>query len=197
MNPVSPDTWVNKTIPANFPIQVNEDNGTVTVAPGITQRALLEYLSAYNHWNEPAGWTLPAFSWFIDQTIAGAVSTGTHGSSLRWGSVSSQVRGLKVVLANGTLLELKSPEETLHLWRALGVAVGRLGVIVEVTLRIVPATPVTRIGRNMTFDEFVDELFVVQENYKVAKAKNDTEGMKVALAPIDEAEVSAFDIIME
>lgn len=38
----------------------------------------------------PQGYTLPAFSWFIDQTIGGAVATATHGSSLRHGSLSNQ-----------------------------------------------------------------------------------------------------------
>lgn len=37
------------------------------------------------------------------QTIGGAVSTGTHGSSLKWGSLSSQVVALHTVLANGTV----------------------------------------------------------------------------------------------
>lgn len=37
------------------------------------------------------GYTLPAYSWFLDQTIAGAVATATHGSSLVHGSLSSQV----------------------------------------------------------------------------------------------------------
>ena len=73
-----------------------------------------------------------------------AVATGTHGSSLTWGSLSSQIRGLKIILANGTLLTLESPEENQHLWKALGVSVGRLGIITELTLRIVPASPVTR-----------------------------------------------------
>jgi FAD/FMN-containing dehydrogenase len=96
---------------------------------------LLNYLSEYRYWKQPAGWTLPAFSWFIDQTIGGAVSTGTHGSSMRYGSLSSQVKALKVILANGTLLEL-TPEDDIHLWRALGVSVGRLGIITELTMRI-------------------------------------------------------------
>ena len=38
------------------------------------------------------GYTLTAFPWFVDQTIGGAVATATHGSSLRHGSLSSQVR---------------------------------------------------------------------------------------------------------
>ena len=40
----------------------------------------------------PLGYTLPAFPWYIDQTVGGAVSTGTHGSSLQFGSLSSQAR---------------------------------------------------------------------------------------------------------
>lgn len=39
----------------------------------------------------PDGYTLPAFAWFLDQTIGGAVATATHGSSLVYGSLSSQV----------------------------------------------------------------------------------------------------------
>jgi ribosomal protein S8 len=39
----------------------------------------------------PAGYTLGAFTWFIDQTIGGAVATGSHGSSMVHGSLSSQV----------------------------------------------------------------------------------------------------------
>lgn len=38
------------------------------------------------------GYTLGAFSWYLDQTIGGAISTATHGSSLVYGSLSSQVR---------------------------------------------------------------------------------------------------------
>ncbi len=38
------------------------------------------------------GWTLPSFSWYIDQTVAGAVATATHGSSMKYGSISGQVR---------------------------------------------------------------------------------------------------------
>lgn len=40
----------------------------------------------------PLGYTLPAFPWYIDQTVGGAVATGTHGSSLQFGSLSSQAR---------------------------------------------------------------------------------------------------------
>ena len=44
-----------------------------------------------------SGYTLPAFPWYIDQTIGGAIATGTHGSSLQWGSLSSQARARAAV----------------------------------------------------------------------------------------------------
>jgi FAD/FMN-containing dehydrogenase len=193
LNPVDPSVWIEngtESIPADFPIKVNEENATVTVAAGITQRMLFEYLGNYTYWNEPRGWAIPAYSWFIEQTIGGAVSTGTHGSSLRWGSISSQVRDLKVVLANGTVLELDSPAENPHLWKALGVAAGRLGVITEVTLRIVPAEDVTRTSQKLTYNQYVDQLFEVQEAYKAALQKNDSEAITAALSMLDES--SAF-----
>lgn len=64
---------------------------TVTAAAGVTQRTLLKYLDSYKTDSSPEGYTLAAFSWFIDQTIAGAVATATHGSSFMYGSLSSQV----------------------------------------------------------------------------------------------------------
>ncbi len=189
---MDPAVWLNTTIPADFPIKVDEENATVTVAAGLSQRHILDYLGAYTHWKQPDGWTLPAFSWFIDQTIGGAVATATHGSTFRWGSLSSQIRGMKVVLANGTIYELTSPEQNVHLWKALGVSVGRLGVTTEVTLRIVPAAPVTRTTHKLKFDEFVNELAMAQEAYKSAKAANDTAGMQAALYPFDGTETFWF-----
>lgn len=161
--PTNPSEWKNKQIPADFPIKVDEDAATVTVAAGIPQRMLLSYLADYKYWKQPNGWTLPAFSWFIDQTIGGAISTGTHGSSMTWGSLSSQMRGIKVILANGTLFELNNPNENLHLWKALGVSVGRLGVITEVTLRIKPQQAVKRKLTELSFQEFAQQIKTVED----------------------------------
>jgi hypothetical protein len=45
------------------------------------------------------------FPWFVYQTIGGAVATGTHGSSIKWGSLSgpAQLLGLEVVTADGAV----------------------------------------------------------------------------------------------
>jgi FAD/FMN-containing dehydrogenase len=174
-------------IPVDFPIKVDEDAATVTVEAGIPQRMLLDYLAEYTHWKEPAGWTLPAFSWFLDQSIGGAVATGTHGSSLTWGSLSSQLRALKFIAANGTLVEL-TPDSNPHLWKAMGVSVGRLGIITELTLRIVPQSAIQRSLADISFNEWTDQVLAVQQNYTAAKADGDVEGMAAALKPLDDTQ---------
>ena len=71
----------------------------------------------------------------VAQQIAGAISTATHGSGLEYGSFSSSVRRLRIVTANGDVVEA-SDGDLLH---AAQVAVGSLGVITEVELEVADA----------------------------------------------------------
>lgn len=144
----------------------------------------------------PQGYTLGGFSWFIDQTLGGAVATATHGSSLLYGSLSSQARAahapplrrpapgaqqgdmppsphahprarprhalppctparsrsqlaaLKWMDARGRV-RTATPEGDRHLWDALTVSVGRLGIILETIFRIVPNKSIERIKKVM------------------------------------------------
>lgn len=104
---------------------IDEVAMTVTAPAGLTQRGLLAALDAFRSAAAPDGYTLGAFSWFLDQTLGGAVSTATHGSSLVFGSLSSQLRGLKLLLANGTVVALTPAASPRHVWRAAAVSVGR------------------------------------------------------------------------
>ncbi len=63
------------------------------------------------------------------QAIAGAIATGTHGAG-GFGSLATMVRGLRVVLPDGSVA---------HQDGAAAFALGMLGVIVEVDLAVVPA----------------------------------------------------------
>lgn len=71
------------------------------------------------------------------QTLAGAISTGTHGTGAALGSLSTMVAALTLVTAEGDLVNLDgSDPETL---RAAALSLGALGVIASVTLDLVPA----------------------------------------------------------
>nr|WP_229737350.1 D-arabinono-1,4-lactone oxidase [Isoptericola cucumis] len=77
------------------------------------------------------------------QSVAGAISTGTHGTGVRLGGLATQVRGVRVVTADGTVRTATdaaapgTPERDLFEVARLGL--GTAGVLAAVTLEVVPA----------------------------------------------------------
>ena len=84
------------------------------------------------------GWSMPNLGSINEQSIAGAISTATHGSSTRHGILSQSVRGLKIMLSNGRTVSC-SAEQNQDLFRAALVSLGALGIITEVTFQAVSA----------------------------------------------------------
>jgi len=71
------------------------------------------------------------------QTIAGVVSTATHGTGVGFGNLSTAVRSLVLVTADGARLRC-SEEENADLFAAARCGLGSLGVIAEVTMQCEP-----------------------------------------------------------
>jgi L-gulono-1,4-lactone dehydrogenase len=69
------------------------------------------------------------------QTLAGAIGTGTHGTGARLGNLSTQVESLRLVDGLGRVHELADGDRL----RAARIGLGALGIVTEVTLRVVPA----------------------------------------------------------
>ncbi|HWA53885.1 MAG TPA: FAD-binding protein, partial [Solirubrobacterales bacterium] len=80
------------------------------------------------------------------QTIAGAISTGTHGTGAKLRNISSQVVAMELVLADGSVRELTAEGDP-DLLRAARVGIGALGAIASVTLRCVPAFTLHRVDK--------------------------------------------------
>jgi L-gulono-1,4-lactone dehydrogenase len=78
------------------------------------------------------------------QTIAGSISTGTHGTGARFRSVSAQVEAIEMVLADGSTLELSAGDDPAGLACAR-IGLGALGLIYAVTIRTVPAFTLHRV----------------------------------------------------
>ena len=89
------------------------------------------------------------------QTIAGAISTGTHGTGARLRNLSAQVEGLELVLADGSVRHLGASSGP-ELLRAARIGVGALGVISAVTLRCVPAFDLLRVDSPHPREEVLD-----------------------------------------
>ena len=75
--------------------------------------------------------TAPAVDWV---TIGGSISTGSHGSGPA--SNSSSMIGCRLVTAGGEVLEIGPDDERLD---AVRLAVGTLGVLTTVTLKVLDA----------------------------------------------------------
>ena len=68
------------------------------------------------------------------QRIAGAISTGTHGSGISFGSFSSVLKSCRIVTGTGQVIEIN--EKNPDLLHAAQVSVGMLGVMVGMELQV-------------------------------------------------------------
>jgi FAD-linked oxidoreductase len=84
------------------------------------------------------GLALPNLGDIDRQSVAGAISTGTHGTGIRLQGIAAAVSGLTLALADGSLLECSAEVEP-DVFQAARVGLGALGVITEVELQCVPA----------------------------------------------------------
>ncbi|MEZ4710267.1 MAG: D-arabinono-1,4-lactone oxidase [Caldilineaceae bacterium] len=91
------------------------------------------------------------------QSIAGAISTGTHGTGRTLGSISTQVAALRLITASGDVVDC-SPAQEPDIFRAAQVSLGALGIISQVTLRLLPAYRLHEKTWAEPFDECVARL---------------------------------------
>jgi L-gulonolactone oxidase len=91
------------------------------------------------------------------QTIAGAISTGTHGTGARFRNLSSQVEALELVTADGSLVALDAGSDG-DGWRAARVGIGALGAVYSVTLRAVTNFRIDRTDRPRPLGEVLGSL---------------------------------------
>jgi FAD-linked oxidoreductase len=125
-------------------IEADRGSGLVKVAAGTVLAALNEELARLGLAMENLG--------DIDrQTIAGAISTGTHGTGAKLRNISAQAEAVEMVLGDGSVRELSGAEP--HLLRAARVGVGALGAIASVTLRCVPGFVLHRVDRPLPREE--------------------------------------------
>ncbi|MCL2542279.1 MAG: FAD-binding protein [Nocardioidaceae bacterium] len=111
-------------------VAVDRDAMTVTALAGTR-------LADLNSGLETLGLSLHNMGDIAEQTLAGAISTGTHGTGGRRAGLSAQVVGLQLVTGTGEVLTASATEnaEVLDLAR---VGLGALGVLTTVTFAVEP-----------------------------------------------------------
>ena len=131
---------------------------TVVVDSGVRMGDLTRFLAG-------VGLSLPSLPFLTQCSIGGAVATGTHGTSARWGTMSDFVQSLTVVVASGEVKKIDQ-SSALDVKRSAGVAVGWLGVIVELELQAI-STPWVRFDElSMTVDDFLARMPELLQRYE-------------------------------
>jgi FAD-linked oxidoreductase len=105
--------------------------GLVTVRSGTTLKTLNAEL-------DKLGLAMTNLGDIDAQTIAGAISTGTHGTGARLGGIATQIAALELVLADGSVVHCSANRRP-DLFAAARVGLGALGVISTVTLQCEPS----------------------------------------------------------
>lgn len=125
--PVGTGVLINLRYLNQVDIQCDRDSGKATVGAGCQIKTLLSHL-------KQRGQTLPSIGLITEQTIAGAISTGTHGSGRN--SLSHYVDAVHVARYDSetgkAVIEHIDGGDTL---RAARCSLGSLGIILKVQIR--------------------------------------------------------------
>ncbi|MER7797315.1 D-arabinono-1,4-lactone oxidase [Microbacterium sp. NPDC096154] len=136
----------------------DEASGRVRVQAGVSLRALNPQLRA-------RGLALPNMGDVDPQSVAGAISTGTHGTGARRHGIAHAVVALQLVTGAGEVVEI----DRSHPWfDAARVSLGALGVITEVTLQCVPAFLLRAREQPLPLPEVLDRLqeFLADDHFE-------------------------------
>ncbi|WP_230686830.1 D-arabinono-1,4-lactone oxidase [Catellatospora vulcania] len=112
-------------------LAVDEQRHRVKLAAGTHLYRLPELL-------QPYGLALQNMGDIDAQTIAGATSTGTHGTGHAFGGLATQIVALTLATADGRVLEI-SENSNPELLDAARLGLGALGVLLDITVQCVPA----------------------------------------------------------
>jgi L-gulonolactone oxidase len=120
------------------------------VEAGITLHALHAELDKYNL-------AMINVGSISDQTLAGIVTTATHGSGIDYSVLSTHVQSLKLLLADGRTVVCSRTEDP-ELFTTTICGLGATGIVLEVLLDVEPAFRLKEVQEPMGFDDMVRDI---------------------------------------
>ncbi len=126
-------------------VGVDREAMTVTAYAGTRLQALNEEL-------ERRGLSLHNMGDIAEQTLAGAVSTGTHGTGGVAAGLAAQLAGFQLVTGTGEILDA-SPSGNADLFDLGRVGLGALGILTTVTFAVEPLFLLEADEQPMSWDE--------------------------------------------
>ena len=131
-------------------LHVDSPTRRVTVQAGMSIAALNEALARQ-------GLAMPNLGDIAYQSIAGAVSTATHGTGRNLTGIAGQIVGMTLITGDGSIVRCSADEEP-EIFHAARVGVGALGMISTVTLQCVPAFRLHAVEEPMRVDHVLENV---------------------------------------
>jgi len=139
----------------NKVVSLNKENNTVTIEGGMRYGELAPYL----HQN---GYALHNLASLPHITVAGAVATGTHGSGVKSGNLSTAVSAIELVNAAGDIVSLSKQKDG-EQFNGTVVAFGALGVVTKLTLDLQPTFNMKQlVYRNLPMSELKNNFDAIE-----------------------------------
>lgn len=110
-----------------------------------------------------AGFALANMGDITAQTVAGSISTSTHGTGRGFTGLAGQVAGFSLVTATGEWLHCNQHENP-DLFRLGRVSLGSLGVLTHVEMKIVPAFRLRAIEEPRRLDDVLDNFDAIVDS---------------------------------
>ncbi|MDF2433659.1 MAG: hypothetical protein JWP44_3290 [Mucilaginibacter sp.] len=142
----------------NKVLYLSKKDREITVQTGITWHKLLEYI-------DTANLSVKIMQSYSNFTVGGALSVNAHGRYVGLGPIILSVKKIKIILANGDVVEASPVTNSEIFYGAIG-GYGGLGVITEATLSLTDNTRVERSDTLMRADEY--------KNYFFKRLRNDS-----------------------
>jgi FAD-linked oxidoreductase len=127
---------------------VDREKNQVTVGAGTR-------LSDLNTLLHAEGLALANMGDIAYQTVAGAISTSTHGTGKALTGLAGQVVAMTMVNGNGEIVECSATSHS-DVFEAGRVSVGALGVVSQYTLQVVPAFRLRALEQPMRLDDVLE-----------------------------------------
>ena len=138
-------------------LRIDEEKQIAYIKAGTTLADLSTLL-------DEKGYALENMGDISSQSLAGAISTGTHGTGIKMGNISTQLESVQFVNGNGDLVYC-SREDKEDLFKAAALSLGSLGIITELGIRIVPAFNLSlQLRKQRIIDVIRDYKSIIKEN---------------------------------
>lgn len=144
----------------------DSENGVIVVEASIRIGDLISKIM-------PMNWTLIGLSGSVNDLVGGMASSNTHGKdSWREGNFSRNIISFKILLADGSIQEIKQENDT-ELFNGIIGGLGFLGIIIELTLKLKPISSYMvkqKTEKILNLNNLIDFFYQTNENFDFAHA---------------------------